>query len=262
MSSGLQIVACAMLLAQLATSLAAGQIPELTEVRLPWETLAKRCPAGVETLRWQALVSRMQTNGFTLPAAEDCLQAVGEAMRLNLPVETVLMRIEEGAAKCADAAAVRDAGQQRVASLQTALLLLQKAGYGCRNGVHDQLLQSVAAAYEGGVCSSTLQATLTCGHGGQSERMRAVIVAGEAMCLAGVSEPVLGEIMLDCVTRGLRRLEVMRACRFVINQHQTGVEGAEIRRRLWAGPWEGGGPVDGSSGKELPPASLSPVAPQ
>ena len=236
------------LLGQLGLSLIAGAAPAPSDTRPSWEALAKRCPPGVETSRWQALVSRLEANGFTVSGAAECLQVVDEAARLDLPVAAVVMRIEEGATKRANAGAVRDAGQQRVASLQLAALLLKETGYGCRNDTHDQLMQSVAAAHEGGVSSNTLQATLACGHGGQSERMRAVLLAGETMCLAGVSELVLGQIMLDCAVRGLRRMEVMRACRFVIEQHQAGVEGAEIRRQLWAAS------PAGASGKGVPSA--------
>jgi len=224
-----------------------------------WAAAELPAPADVNADRWQRLVGQLKAGGFSADAARECLAPVREAARQGIPSEPVLARIEEGAVKGAQAKALRDAGRQRLASLGSAAAVLREAGYGDRNARHDELMKSTALAIESGISAEALRMLLTQEKGGQSERMRSIVEAGETMRLSGMDEAIVVRMMNDFRERNMRRAEVIRASRFAVQQHKAHVEGARIREQLWdgtgtAGRWgrggsaPGGGPGPGAGG--------------
>lgn len=122
---------------------------------------------------------------------------------------------------------MRKAGRQRLRHLKNAAELLQQAGYGTRNAARDQLI-------------------------GRRHWRWKIVEAGETMYLNGIDEATVGQMMNDFAERNMRRTEVLRACRFAVQQHKAHTEGARIRQQLWnrsrhAGRWQGGAPP--SSGR-------------
>lgn len=196
-------------------------------------------PADVDAGRWQRLAGQLKANGLTAATARECLAPVEAAVREGLPPEAVLARIEEGVAKGAPAEALQEAGRQRLASLGQAAAVLRDAGFGGRSAGHDQLMKSVALALESGISAGTLKGVLSLGRGGQSERMRSIVEAGETMRLSGMDESIVGQVMNDFAERNMRRTEVLRASRFAIQQHESRVEASRIRDQLWDGTGSG-----------------------
>ena len=175
-----------------------------------------------------------------MESAQECLAPVQEAVRQGLPIDPVLTRVEEGAAKNVEGKALQEAGRQRLVNLQSAAAVLRQAGYVSGNALHDQLMKSVTLALESGLSANTLQGVLSRAKGGQSERMRSIVEAGETMRLSGMDETTVGQMMADFTERNMRRTEVMRASRFAVQQHRAHMEGARIRQQLWDGTGMGG----------------------
>lgn len=236
----------AVLLALRAATGAFGQAPAVGEPT--WDGLAQDCPAGLDPRRWQRLLDQLKANGLTPAAAEPCLAAAREAARDDLPAAAVVSRIEEGATKRAGAEALGQAAEQRLRHLKTAGGLLRETGFGPRSPRHDELMMSVALAMESGLSASTLQGVLAQGAGGQSERLRSIVEAGETMVLDGMDEPTIGQMMTDFTQRNMRRSEIMRATRFAVQQHNARMEGSRIRQQLWNGAGSGGRWSEGGAG--------------
>jgi len=201
-------------------------------------------PAGVDAGRWQRVIGQLKANGLSAVEVRECLAPVQEAARQGLPSDPVLTRVEEGTAKGVGAGALQEAGKQRLANLQSAAKVLRGAGYDCEGASQCRLMASATLAMESGLSSDTLQAVLAPGGGRECERMRTIIEAGESMRLNGVDESTVRQLMTDFVRRNMRRMEVIRASRFVVQQHSAHVEGSRIRQQLWDGArsgWSRGG---------------------
>jgi len=201
--------------------------------------LESLAPVDVEAARWQRIVRELKANGLSMEATWECLVPVQEAVRLGLPADPVLARIEEGAAKGVEGKVLQEAGRQRLANLQSAATVLKQTGYADRCAKHDQLMKSVALALESGLSADELQGVLARANGGQSERMRSIVEAGETMRLSGMDEATVGQMMTDFMQRNMRRMEVIRASRFAVQQHRRHVEGTRIRQQLWDGTGAG-----------------------
>jgi hypothetical protein len=199
-----------------------------------------QAPPDVDAGRWQRVVGQLQANGLSLESADACLAPVQEAVRQGLPADPVLMRVEEGAAKGVDANALQDAGKQRLDNLARAAEILRQAGYDGVRTRHELLMKSVTLALESGLSADTLKGVLITAGGGQSERMRSIVEAGETMRLSGMDEGTVGQMMADFSERNMRRTEVIRASRFAVQQHRAHVEGTRIRQQLWDGTGDGG----------------------
>ena len=234
------------LLALRAATGAFGQPPSADKPT--WDSLAQDCPAGLDLRRWQRLLDQLKADGLTPASAETCLDSAREAAREGLPAEAVMTRIEEGASKRAGAEALGQAAAQRLQHLKTAGGLLRETGYGPRSPRHDELMMSVALAMESGLSAPTLQGVLAQGAGGQSERLRSIVEAGETMVLDGMDEPTIGQMMTDFTQRNMRRSEIMRATRFAVQQHDARMEGSRIRQQLWNGAGSGGRWSEGGAG--------------
>lgn len=261
------------LLTLLGTGLASGQAGPPADGRPPVDGPV---PAGIDAGRWQRLVGQLNASGLAADAVGECLAPVQEAARQGLPPDAVLARIEEGLAKRVEAKALQEAGRQRLANLRRAAAVLGDTGYGSRNTRHGDLMKSVALALESGISADTLSSVLALAGGDQAERMRSIVEAGETMRLNGLDEAVVRQMMSDFATRNMRRTEVMRASRFVVQQHHAHVEASRIREQLWdgagaGGRWGGGrgttgsGPGTGAGGPDdrhsAPPAGPGGAGP-
>jgi hypothetical protein len=213
-----------------------------------WDDLLKDPPAGLVQGRWQGLVNALKANGFSLEAANACLEPVRDAARQGLPPEAVAARLEEGAAKHVEAALLVQAGRTRLTALRTAAEALKESGYGTRIADTDKLMKTVAIALESGLEARTVKAVLAHGNGDQPDRMQSVIEAGESMRLNTMDDATVAQMMADFIDRNLRRSEVVRASRYAVQQHKAHVDGVQIRQRLW--DKEGaGGSTGGGDGK-------------
>jgi hypothetical protein len=238
--SGLLLLALLM-----APCLLGGELP--VEVA-SWEGLMKDSPAVLDRERWQGLVKALKGNGFSCAEARGCLEPVADAAREGLPPDAVLARMEEGAAKKAEADIMLKAGRSRLAALRTAADVLKETGYGARKTENDNLLKTVAVALESGLGAVTVKPVLARGNGGQPGRMQSIVEAGEIMRLNDMDDATVGPMLSDFIDRNLRRSEVLRAARYAVQQHSAHVDGARIRQRLWGREGAGGG-ADAGEGK-------------
>jgi hypothetical protein len=226
---------------------------------------APLCRAGTPTEAQQA-AEALQTHGVTGTAAERIRTAIEACESEGLPAEPLRTRLLEGLAKRAAPDALAAAVDARLAALRSARDMIRAAGYGDpAEPSHGELLASTARAVESGVPAADLATVLSRGEGGSGGRMQTIVESGESLTLAGVDAATVRAFMMDCLDRNLRRMEMLRAARFSIQQHRGGMNGAEIRRALWGDdasqplPLRGqgtgrGGPGGGPMG---PPAGAS-----
>jgi len=198
----------------------------------PWATLqqerANTTGAGY--------IQRLRTHNFTVEQARQTLDCLSEAQRQGVPVATLTTRLDEGLAKKAEPQAIATALQARLRVMTQARTMLKVAHYDTvAEEPRNELLTTTGLALESGVAAEDIGAVLKRGNGQSALRMKSVVEAGESLHLAGVDHATTQSLMSDCLDRNLRRMEVLRAVRYSIQQHRGGMSGDNIRRSLWGG---------------------------
>jgi hypothetical protein len=214
------------LLALLAAAAAGAQAPD------PWAALQQENTGTANA----GYVLRLRQQGFTPDQARQTLACLTEAQRQEVPLPALTTRLEEGLAKKAEPQTVMAAVQTRLRVLTQARTLLQAAHYGTVPELpRNELLTATGLALESGVPADDLASTLQRGQGQNALRLKSIIEAGESLRLAGVDRATTQSLMNDCLERNLRRMEVIRAVHYSIQQHRGGMDGENIRRSLWGG---------------------------
>ncbi len=214
------------LLALLAAVAAGAQAPD------PWAALQQENTGTANA----GYALRLRQQGFTPDQARQTLACLTDAQHQGLPLPALTSRLEEGLAKKADPQAVMAAVQTRLRVMTQARTLLQTAQYDSTPDIpRNELLTATGLALESGVPTDDLASTLQRGKGQNALRLKSIIEAGESLRLAGVDRATTQSLMNDCLERNLRRMEVIRAVHYSIQQHRGGMNGENIRRSLWGG---------------------------
>ena len=212
-----------------------------------------------------AFIPRLQQHGFTAEQTTQVLACLADARRQGIPATALTLRLEEGLAKNIEPARLLAGLQARSRAMLQARTLVQTANYDMvPGGPCDDLLLATGLAIESGVPAADLGGVLQRGGGRFALRMASIVEAGESLYLAGVDPDTTRALMNDCLDRDLRRMEVLRAVRYTIQQHRGGMDGDNIRRALWGGQaaredspgWHGGrgnGRFDNSGGGSMGP---------
>lgn len=203
-----------------------------------------------------AYVPRLRQRGFTPEQAGQTLSCLAEGQRQGIPATALAQRLEEGLAKNVEPPRLLAALQARSRVMVQARAMVQAARYDMVPGsACDDLLAATGFAMESGVPAEDLAAVLRRGNGQSALRIQSVIEAGETLHLAGIDPATTRTLMNDCLDRDLRRMEVLRAVRYTVQQHRGGMDGERIRKSLWGGNaaiegthgWRGGGNGNGRS---------------
>ncbi len=212
----------------------------------PWTALQQECAGTAGS----GYVLRLRQQGFAIEQARQTLTCLAEAQRQGVPATALTSRLDEGLAKKAEPQAIATALQARLRVMTQARGMLQAARYDAvPDEPRNELLTATGLALESGVAAEDLGAVLKRGGGQAALRVKSVVEAGESLHLAGVDRPTTQALMNDCLDRNLRRMEVLRAVRYSVQQHRGGMSGENIRRSLWGGNtategargWRGGG---------------------
>ena len=196
-----------------------------------------------------AFIPKLQQHRFTTEQSSQVLACLADARRQGVPPSALTLRLEEGLAKNIEPARLLTSLQTRSRTMLQARTLVQAANYDMAlGGPCDDLLVATGLALESGVPAEDLAAVLLRGNGQFALRMASIVEAGESLHLAGVDSGTTRALMNDCMDRDLRRMEVLRAVRYTIQQHRGGMDGDNIRRALWGGKaasedspgWHGG----------------------
>ncbi len=211
----------------------------------PWAALQTDYPDATSA----RFVPRLRQRNFTPEQARQTLDGLAEAQRQGLPVSALSLRMEEGLAKNIEPALLLTALQDRLHVMTQARDLLQASHYDVStDSPCGELLLATGLAIESGVPAEALSTVLQRGNGQSSLRIQSIVEAGESLHLAGMDPETTQALMNDCLDRDLRRMEVLRAVRYSIQQHRGGMNGDHIRRSLWgetsptgkARGWQGG----------------------
>lgn len=211
-----------------------------------WATLQQECTGTAGAV----YVARLQQRGFSIEQARQALTCLSEAQRQGVPVAALTSRLDEGLTKQAEPQAIATALQARLRVMTQARTLLQAARYDAvADEPRNELLTATGLALESGVAADDIGTILKRGDGQSALRIKSVVEAGESLHLAGVDRATTQTLMNDCLDRNLRRMEVLRAVRYSVQQHRGGMTGDNIRRSLWGGNtategargWRGGG---------------------
>lgn len=191
-------------------------------------------PAGLSEERWDHLVSHMSAGSYAVDDMGSCIQILELARAEDLPVNTVVSRLEEAIAKRVRTESIQKSLEQRLNSLRTARTLLLQAGYDRTDTMGEQpLVVSVASAWESGVPVATLQTVLD-GSGGKSScHMQKVLEAGEILKLVGLDDFYITRLMSDFQDRRLCCGEILRVVKLVTEKHREGVGSGAILQNLW-----------------------------
>jgi hypothetical protein len=217
----------------------------------PWTALQQECAGKAGA----GYVQRLRQHGFTVEQARQTLACLSEAQSQQVPTSALTTRLDEGLAKKADPQAITTALQARLRIMTQARTMLHAASYDAvPDEPRNELLTATGFALESGVAAEDIGAVLKRGNGQSALRVKSIVEAGESLHLAGVDRATTQSLMSDCLDRNLRRMEVLRAVRYSVQQHRGGMSGENIRRSLWGGNtategargWRGGG--QGGSG--------------
>jgi hypothetical protein len=191
------------------------------------------------------LSAELNANGIVGDAADRIVAAARRCEACGLPGDFLRARLREGLAKKAAPETLAAAVETRLKSLEESRNLLGAAGYDDRREPsHRELLESVAHALESGMPPAAFGRVLSRGRGTAALRVQTVVESGESLHLAGLEDETVIGFMTDCLDRNLRRMEILRAARLIVQQHRGGVNSSEIRRALWddRAPDGGGNP--------------------
>jgi hypothetical protein len=195
-----------------------------------WTALADKPPAGVSSARWSHLIGHWREKPYTVAEIQPCLARLNQAGSEGLPVEAILLRMEEGAVKKVDAALLIQSVQQRFDSLRTAKELL--AGISPRGRPCPELMTSVSSALESGVPADGLRSAIRLGDQMRLCRLKTVVEAGESLKLMDLDDATVTGLMEDFVRNNLCCGETLRVVRLAGELHRDNVTGPQIRDSL------------------------------
>jgi hypothetical protein len=201
--------------------------------------------------------ARLRQRGFSAEQADRAVACLAEGRRQGIPAAVLSRRLDEGLAKNVEPSRLLDALQSRLDTMVRARAMLLDARYDPASGsACEGLLAATGLALESGVPAEDLAAILGRGNGQSAARIQGVVEAGETLRLAGIDSATARQLMDDCLDRDLRRMEMLRAVRFAVQQHRGGMEGGQIRKSLWGGSAAVEGPQGRrGAGGERPGAS-------
>lgn len=193
-------------------------------------------PAGLNAAapEWQQVEAALRARGVPAESAAATARVFEACERDALPVDPLRTRLQEGLAKGAAPDAIHAALLARLTALKRARDMVRAAGYDeTAETSHRDLMHGTALALESGLDADDVAGVLRRGGGESALRVQTAIESGESLHLAGVDRATVRDLMFDCLDRNLRRMEMLRATRFTIQQHRTGMTGSVIRQRLW-----------------------------
>ncbi len=190
---------------------------------------------GIETGRIDRLLDSCRQGGWTVEQAEGVLAPLRAAFGEQLPVEGVLLRIEEGLAKRVAWDEVRAAAQLRLEGLRKADALVM-AVRTTRGSQHGHLVMHTCLAMESGISAEAFARLFGRPGGFRYGRLIHAIEAGETLSLEGMSEAQVLQIMEDCLDRGLTGLEVERMVEAIREGMRAGKDFETIHAALWVAP--------------------------
>jgi hypothetical protein len=201
-----------------------------------WAAMADKPPSGIPASEWNHLLEHFREKPYSIGEIQPSLDVVAIAAKEGLPVEAVLIRLEEGVVKQADQAALVHTVRQRLDALRRAREILSDPSVGPLGYRRQQeLLAVVASALESRVPVEGMRRALEAGSGFRLCRLKTVVQAGESLKLMGLDDETVSSLMEDFVTRNLCCGEMLRAARLAGQQHRAGAPDSQIRELLWKG---------------------------
>jgi hypothetical protein len=199
-----------------------------------WAAMADKPPNGISASEWNHLLDHFREKPYSIAEIQPSLDVAAVAVKEGLPVEAVLIRLEEGVVKQADQAALLRTVQQRLDALRRAREVLSAPRIGPLGYRRQQgLLPVMASALESRVPIDGMRRALEAGSGMGLWRLKTVVEAGESLKLMGLDDETVSGLMGDFATRNLCCGEMLRAARLAGEQHHAGVPDSQIRALLW-----------------------------
>ncbi|MFN2351348.1 MAG: hypothetical protein ABR497_05330 [Kiritimatiellia bacterium] len=171
--------------------------------------------------------------GIPDTTAADIRACLEEADRQGLPPASLRLRLREGLVKRVPPGQLLEALQRHARALNQARQLQQKSIEISETQQSMEGLDLLARALESGLPPEALAEALADSQGRMSQRIQAIIEAGEMLHLAGVDAEGVKAFIGDCREHDLPRMATMRAARFWIQAHRDGQTTPEIRQSLW-----------------------------
>jgi hypothetical protein len=199
-----------------------------------WAALADAPPDSIPASEWNHLLDHFREKPYSIAEIQPSLDVVAVAAKEGLPVEAVLIRLEEGVVKQADQAVLVRRVRQRLDALRRAREILNDPSAGPLGYRRQQeLLPVVASALESRVPVDGMRRALEAGSNLRLCRLKTVVEAGESLKLMGLHDETVSGLMEDFATRNLCCGEVLRAARLAGQQHRAGVPDSQIRELVW-----------------------------
>ncbi len=146
----------------------------------------------------------------------------------------LLDRLREGLAKKADPDLLLAGLDRRLQALIQARQILTEKSPGTHRGTgFENTVEVLTHALESGLPARLFDELLANQPYPYSQRVRAIIEAGERMHLAEVETSSIDRFMQECRERNLRRMETIRTAQLWIEKKQSGMEDHEIAEQLW-----------------------------
>ena len=193
-----------------------------------------RTPNGLSKERWDHLVSHMESGAYSRDDLGSSIRILELASAEDLPVDAIVSRLEEAIAKRVQPDSIQKSLERRLNSLRTARTLLLQSGYDRTATMGEQqLVVSVASAWESGVPVVTLQTVLNGSDGKSSCHIQKVLEAGEILKLIGMDDFYITRLMSDFQDKRLCCGEILRVVKLVTEKHRDGIGPSAILQNLW-----------------------------
>jgi hypothetical protein len=199
-----------------------------------WAALLWYCnEADLGSSDVEQIAERCRSQGISPTEAHMMLAPACAASREGLPIDPALVKIEEGLAKRVPPQMIASAVERRVTYLLRAREIAQSS---VGKPIGDDLIVSAGSAMESGLPEDVVRAVFAAGRGKRPAEIKTALEAGEALHLDGFAAEDVEPILVDCLNRNLRRLEIRRVVRYALQQRSRGMAPHAIRQSLWGNP--------------------------
>jgi len=158
------------------------------------------------------------------------LVPVFETCREGLPLDYPVSKLEEGLAKGVSSDRISSAVKTRLEYMLISREMAESIG---EKMTSDAVIVASARAMESGIHKNDIRTVLEEGKTRETREVTYLLEAGENLRLSGFESEELTPMLVDCMKRNLRRLEIRRLVRYATQQRKRGMDAGTIRESIW-----------------------------
>jgi|GEM_PF-2987718 len=196
-----------------------------------WSELEQECfESHADPGKIRDVISRCRARDIDPRDARDMLDPLLEACRTDLPSDFMISKLEEGLAKGVQCERIAAALRTRLDLMRTTRKLMPSADGETSD---DTIIIAGARAMESGIKEDDMRIVFESSETEHPRDMAFILEAGESLRLAGFESEDIPPILVNCMERNLRHVEIRRLIRFATQQRKRGIDAETISESIW-----------------------------